>query len=132
MTAKHALIIDDNASNIAVLAEMLSLEGWTYTKVQDMVKLGDTLAQLKHVDIVFLDLEMPAFNGYAVYQHLREDPRFEGVPVVVCSVHVSEINNARDRGFNSFLGKPLNADRFPEQLARIMRGEPVWEASSAY
>lgn len=132
MTIKHALIIDDNAANIAVLAEMLSLEGLSYTKVQDMVKLGDTLAQLKQADIVFLDLEMPGLNGYAVYQHLIEDPRFASVPIVVCSVHVSEINNARDHGFHSFLGKPLNADRFPEQLARIMRGERVWEASSAY
>ena len=132
MAEKHALIIDDNASNVDVLAEMLSLEGLSYTKVLDTVKLGRMIDQLKQVDIVFLDLEMPGLNGYAVYDHLREDPRFEDVPVVVCSVHVSEINNVRNRGFHSFLGKPLNADRFPDQLARILRGEGVWEASSAY
>jgi CheY-like chemotaxis protein len=132
MSPKHALIIDDNASNVAVLAEMLSLEGLSSTKIQDTVYLGDTLGTLEQVDVVFLDLEMPGLNGYAVYDHLREDPRFEDVPVVVCSVHVSEINNVRDRGFHSFIGKPLNADLFPEQLARILRGEGVWEASSAY
>src|SRR5215831_4704522 len=103
MAAKHALIIDDNASNVDVLAEMLSLEGLSYTKVLDTVKLGRMIDQLKQVDIVFLDLEMPGLNGYAVYDHLREDPRFEDVPVVVCSVHVSEINNVRNRGFHSFL-----------------------------
>ncbi len=33
----------------------------------------------------------------------------------------------RDMGFDGFLGKPLDNARFPDQLARILRGEPVWE-----
>jgi hypothetical protein len=48
------------------------------------------------------------------------------------SVHASEINRARDMGFHSCLGKPLNADDFPEQLARILRGERVWAPNSLY
>ena len=42
------------------------------------------------------------------------------------TVHVSEIGVARDLGFHSFLGKPLDVDKFPEQLKRILNDEPVW------
>jgi DNA-binding NarL/FixJ family response regulator len=48
------------------------------------------------------------------------------VPVVAYTVHVSEINRAYQLGFHSFIGKPIDPDKFPDQLARILRGEPVW------
>ena len=132
MVPKHALIIDDNAANVNVLAEMLTIEGLSCTKVQSPGNLGGTLEQLSAVDIVFLDLELPGTHGYQIFQYLRADPRFKNIPVVVYSVHTSEINAARELGFHSFLGKPLNADNFPEQLARILRGERVWAISSNY
>jgi two-component system cell cycle response regulator DivK len=70
---------------------------------------------------------MPGLNGYDVLAQLRTDMLFQTVPVVAYTVHVSEINAAHEKGFDSFIGKPLDPDRFPDQLARILRGEPVWE-----
>ena len=132
MDTKHALIIDDNAANVNVLAEMLSLEGLSCTKVQAPNHLGGALDRLDALDIVFLDLEMPGTNGYQIFQKLRADPRFNDIPVIVYSVHTSEINTARELGFHGFLGKPLDADSFPEHLARILRGERVWAITSGY
>jgi CheY-like chemotaxis protein len=132
MAPKHALIIDDNAANVNVLAEMLNLEGLSCTKVQGSANLGKALEQLNAIDIVFLDLEMPGMNGYQIFQRLRTDPRFTATPMVAYSVHTSEINTARELGFHSFLGKPLDADNFSEQLGRILRGERVWVISSGY
>jgi two-component system cell cycle response regulator DivK len=34
---------------------------------------------------------------------------------------------ARAEGFNGFLGKPLDPDRFPGQVRRMLAGEQVWE-----
>jgi two-component system cell cycle response regulator DivK len=34
---------------------------------------------------------------------------------------------AKKSGFDGFLGKPLNPDRFPEQIRRLLAGEHVWE-----
>src|SRR5215207_10197663 len=130
MSTPHALIIDDNASNLGVLGELLSLEGVSFTKVQDPTKFQSVSKTLSRVDVVFLDLEMPQLDGYKVLELLRADSRYDDVPVVAYTVHVSEINVARDMGFHSFLGKPLDVDRFPDQLARILRGEPVWGISS--
>lgn len=54
----------------------------------------------------------------------------DDVPIVAYSVHVSEIEIARRAGFDGFLGKPLDADRFSDQLRRILSGEQVWEIMS--
>jgi two-component system, cell cycle response regulator DivK len=125
MSQPHALLIDDNVQNLRVLARMLSKEGWTATEVAQPALLGQALAGLQSVDAVFLDLEMPTTDGFAVKDWLRE--QLDDVPIIAYTVHVSEIQVTRDAGFDGFIGKPLNAERFAGQLARIVKRLPVWE-----
>jgi len=122
----HALIIDDNADNVGILEEMLTMEGIAFTSLHDPAKLEAKIKNQPNYDIVFLDLEMPNVDGYEMLKKLMADARFQNVPIVAYTVHVSEINEIRKRGFHSFLGKPLDADAFPRQLQRILRGERVW------
>jgi two-component system cell cycle response regulator DivK len=126
---KRALIVDDDANNLGILAELLSLEGVANTGVQNPNKLGSVLANLDPVDVIFLDLEMPGLNGYQVLEMLRADERYQHVPVVAYTVHVSEISVTRQVGFDGFLGKPLDPDQFPKQLERILTGGSVWSTS---
>jgi two-component system, cell cycle response regulator DivK len=128
MSHSHALIIDDNQNNIDVLAMMLTNEGCEYTSaksVRDLLRTLDELAE--KVDIVFLDLEFPHDDGFKILDGLKIHPNLKGVPIVAYSVHTSEIARARQAGFYGFLGKPLNRQRFPEQLKRLLAGKAVWE-----
>lgn len=127
MRQPHALIIDDDVRNTAVLASLLSKQGVQSTEVNDSTTLTTRLEGIKRVDVVFLDLEMPGSNGYDVLALIKADKRFRNVPVVACTVYVGEINTAHQSGFSGFIGKPLDADRFPDQLQRILKGEAVWE-----
>lgn len=121
-----ALIIDDNASNRKVLHQLLIQEGAEVHSVSDSSTLPAVLEGLGAVDVFFVDLEMPQYDGYEVRALIRQSSRFVGVPIIAYTVHVNEINTARKQGFDGFLAKPLDADRFPEQLGRILRGESVW------
>lgn len=121
----HALIIEDNSVNVQVLGKLLTLQGVTHTTILHPDRLAAALENT--ADVVFLDLEMPGLNGYDVLALLKADDRFRSVPIVACTVHVSEMNTAYQLGFDSFIPKPLDSDRFPGQLARILHGEHVWE-----
>ncbi len=123
----HALVIDDNRTNLEVLTELLEMVGMSYTAVQDPTRVDEALQDLDAVDVVFLDLEMPKIDGYEMLGILKNEIGIEA-PIVACTVHLSEINTARAMGFHSFLGKPLNPARFVDQLERILSDEPVWEA----
>jgi two-component system cell cycle response regulator DivK len=125
MPMAHALIVEDNPTNIEVLTELLSALEVAFTIVQDPTFLENCLSTADAVDIVFVDLEMPKRNGYEVLQILRLYPI--NAPIVAYTVHTSEINVAKEMGFDSFLGKPLRGDRFPHQLSKILSGESVWE-----
>ena len=125
MSQPHALVVDDNPQNLRVLTQMLSKQGVVCDEYASPAKLSEHLSGMGPVDLVFLDLEMPGLDGYVVKEMLRE--HLGSIPIIAYTVHVSEINTVRRLGFNGFLSKPLNNERFPGQLARILRGEAVWD-----
>ena len=125
MSQFHALIIDDNLQNLQVLGQMLAKQGISSTEISDPATLPGLWQTLERVDVVFLDLEMPGVDGFDVKDMVRA--HFGEVPIIAYTVHISEINVAKQSGFDGFLGKPLNKARFPDQVARILRGEAVWD-----
>ena len=128
-------LIEENAAfrmEAGFLAQITQRSGENWSGVELTLStarpsLSGVLPELEQLDIVFVDLEMPSIDGYEVLDMLRHDYGVD-VPIVASTVHLNEIATAREMGFHSFLGKPLKANRFPDQLARILRGEPVWEA----
>lgn len=124
----HALIIEDDQVSVDVLQSLLDQLKVTSSVVAGNSQIGKTLRKVERPDVIFLDLEMPGYNGYEVLDMLRDDEEFEGVPIVAYTTHISHMNDARNAGFNSFLGKPLDRYSFGDNLTRILRGESVWEA----
>jgi len=122
-----ALIIDDNRMNIDVLKMLLEAEGVQAVVMESPRNIATALETVEAVDVVFLDVEMPNYNGFVVLQDLKKYEMLNEASFVAYTVHTSEIDVARRAGFNSFLGKPLNVRRFPEQLKRILNREEVWE-----
>ena len=64
---------------------------------------------------------------------IRASPELKTTKVIAVTAEASleQINKARAAGFDGFLGKPLDMDRFPDQIRRILAGESVWEVSYA-
>lgn len=127
MNNKHALIIDDDAYNVYIMERFLDRENISYTSVTDISTLESILISLHEINIVLLDLEMPKRDGYEIIEILKEYIPPE-IPIVACTVHTAEINRTRKLGFSGFIAKPLDIDRFSEQIQRILAGESLWEA----
>ena len=130
LTTIHALIIDDDHASVDVIAALLDQVGAGYSALSTSDNIVNTIRALDHqVDVIFLDLEMPVRNGYEVLIDLRDQLGI-GVPIVAYTAHTSEIVDARDAGFHSFLGKPLNGGKFAAQLTDILNNRPVWSRAS--
>lgn len=125
------LIIEDNVRNYALLARLLSFMGvkqteWRRSGWQVLEFAQDAMTQ---VDLVLLDIHLPDEDGYEVLARIRDDERFQDTRVVAVTADVSGANldRAKAAGFDGFLAKPINVDLFPDQVRRILEGEPVWE-----
>ena len=123
------LVVEDNVSNFVLVARMLGYLGihceWK-TSGYEVLEYADALPR---VDLVLMDIRLPYENGFGAGQKLRNSQRFNSVPIVAVSAESNkdQMERARQAGFNGFLGKPLDPDRFPDQIRRILGGEQVWE-----
>lgn len=125
------LVVEDNVSNFVLIARMLGYLGihceWK-TSGYEVVEYADTLPRL---DLILMDIRLPYEDGYGALKKIRASERFKAVPIIAVTAEASleQMKKAKDSGFDGFLGKPLDPDRFPDQIRRILSGEPVWEYS---
>jgi two-component system cell cycle response regulator DivK len=129
--AKEAtvLIVEDNVSNFVLMARILGYMGihcdWK-TSGYEVVEYADTLP---HVDLILMDIRLPYEDGYEALRKLRDAEGLKDIPVVAVTAYASDeqMDRAKSAGFDGFLGKPLDPDRFPLQIRRVLAGEAVWE-----
>jgi two-component system cell cycle response regulator DivK len=125
------LVVEDNVSNFVLIARMLGYMGihceWK-TSGYEVVEYADTLPRL---DLILMDIRLPYEDGYGALKKIRSSPSLRDTLVIAVTAEASQdqINKARESGFDGFLGKPLDPDRFPEQIRRILANEAVWEMS---
>lgn len=123
------LIVEDNVSNFVLIARMLDHMGihceWK-TSGYEVVEYADTLPE---VNLILMDIRLPYDDGYEALRKLRASETLHDIPVVAVTAYASEeqMQRSRTAGFDGFLGKPLDPDRFPGQIRRILNGDPVWE-----
>lgn len=126
---KTVLVVEDNVSNFVLIARMLGFLGihteWK-TSGYEVVEYADTLPKL---DLILMDIRLPYEDGYGALKKIRQSTRLKEIPVIAVTAEASneQMEKARVSGFNGFLGKPLDPDKFPDQIQRILAGDPVWE-----
>lgn len=129
-TNAHILVVEDNVSNFVLIARLLAFMGvqkceWKTTGwgVVDFAKT------MQRIDLVLMDLRLPHEDGYEALRQIRADESLRDTLVVVVTAHGSsqEMKTAREAGFDGFLVKPLDADKFPDQIRQILNGVPIWD-----
>ena len=80
-------------------------------------------------DLVLMDLHLPYQDGYEALAKLRSDPRFAETRVVAVTADANPttMEKVKKAGFDGFLGKPIDPDKFPNQIIEILQGENVWD-----
>lgn len=123
------LVVEDNVSNFVLIARMLGYMGihceWK-TSGYEVVEYADTLPRL---DLILMDIRLPYEDGYGALRKIRSSATLNDTLVIAVTAEasVAQLNKAKESGFDGFIGKPLDPDRFPDQIRRILSGEQVWE-----
>ncbi|MFN8527146.1 MAG: response regulator [Anaerolineae bacterium] len=126
----HILFVDNDAASLVLYQEICLMIGIEARCFQKPLQLAAEVEKLPTIDAAIIDLEMPNLNGYEVLTLLRAMPRFYTIPIVACTVYSGEIDRAIQAGFDGFIMKPINIDRFPEQLMAILNDQAIWERHS--
>ncbi len=82
---------------------------------------GVRLASTEEPDLVLVDIDVPDLDGYEVILRLRGMPGLAGVPLVVITAE-GDRQTSLAVGADGFIGKPIDASRFPRTVERFLRG----------
>jgi two-component system response regulator len=71
--------------------------------------------------VMLLDIKMPKLDGIEVLKRIKADSRTRSLPVVMLTSSKEESDLARssDLGANSYLVKPVDFQRFSEEVTRV-------------
>lgn len=131
---KRILIVEDNVMNMAVYNALLRDSGAAI--IQDFWNY-DTLHMIERfmpIDVILLDLMLrKGISGYDTFDQIKANPKLAGVPVIAVSAADPgiEIPKTQAKGFDGFIGKPIDPVLFPQQIADCMSGKPVWHSQIA-
>ncbi len=83
------------------------------------------------VQVILTDVEMPEMDGYILTKHVKSDPRFAGIPVIMHSSLTGMSNNqlGRSVGVDEYVSK-FEPQRLAESLLRIAAGLQARKAAA--
>ena len=129
-TDAYVLVVEDNVYCYVLIARLLAFLG---VKHQDWKRSGWQVLEfaeaMPRVDLILIDIHLPYEDGYEALSKLRAHPRFANTLIVAVTAEatVSNMKRAQAAGFNGFIGKPIDPDRFINQVQMILRNQPVWD-----
>jgi PAS domain S-box-containing protein len=102
------LIVDDQESNVMLLAQMLSESG--YTRVASTMNPREVFAlhRKNHYDLILLDLQMPGMDGFQVMEGLKTNDADSYLPVLVITAQPGHKLRALQAGAKDFISKPFD------------------------
>lgn len=129
LEGKTIFVVEDNMLNRVTYQITLIQEGARviFERWGPSTLFG--LKSVRHVDLIILDLMLPrGENGYHLFSQIRNVPQFSQIPIIaVSAAEPSEaMARCRDLGFDGYIAKPIDEQKFPAQLLAIIRGESLW------
>ncbi|MBN1428832.1 MAG: response regulator [Anaerolineae bacterium] len=130
LTNKHIIVVEDNVNNYNLILRLLTEMGiercdW----ISSGWKVAEEAENYEQIDLILLDIQLPYEDGFAVQNKLRKHSQLKTTSIVAVTANASEtyMQRAINAGFDGFIGKPIDPDRFPDQIRRVLEGKAVWE-----
>ncbi len=118
---KTIVIADDEPHVLRSLEFILKKQGYqVITAVNGVYALEKIKAN--GPDLVFVDIQMPRMDGNSVLRHLRDDPNFQDLYIVMITAKGQEADrlNSLESGANEYVTKPYSPRKLIGRVKEIL------------
>jgi HAMP domain-containing protein/CheY-like chemotaxis protein/signal transduction histidine kinase len=119
LVGQTVLLVDDDARNIFALSSALERRGMKVLAATTGKEAISLITSTANVAIVLMDIMMPEMDGYKTMQAIRENSRFQRLPIVALTAKAMKGDREKclEAGASDYLAKPVNT----EQLLSTLR-----------
>ncbi len=114
------VVVEDNPDNRQLVGEMLRMHGHRVVEAEDGIS-GVAAILDDGVDLAIVDIGLPGWDGYEVARRVRAAPAGARLRLVALTGYGRDEDKAlaREAGFDLFLIKPFDIEKFLAALAKL-------------
>ena len=115
------LLVDDEPSIVKMVSKRLEVEGFEVLMAMEGEE-GLTKACTEQPDLIILDLMLPKLNGYKVCTMLKQDPRYQKIPIILFTARAQEKDEklGMECGADAYVRKPFRAQELLEKVRGLL------------
>ena len=116
------LLVDDEPSIVKMVSKRLEVEGFEVLVAMDGQE-GLKKAQAESPELIILDVMLPKLNGYEVCTMLKQDTRYQKIPVLMFTAKAQEKDErlGLECGANAYMRKPFKAQELLETIRTLLK-----------
>jgi len=116
------LLVDDERDLVWTMQHSLLDEGYQVLTAHEGAE-ALALAQLRHPDLIILDIVMPRINGLQVCRELRRDPTLGAIPILFVTAlsSLGDRISGLDEGGDDYLVKPFDLGELKARMRALLR-----------
>jgi len=123
ISTKSILLVEDSATTRALIRAVIDEMGDFNTVEASSGFEALKLLPTQECDLVITDINMPDINGLELINFLKNNQRYNHIPLIIVTTERSEEDRKRGMalGATAYITKPFKADELQEVIKRALQ-----------
>jgi PAS domain S-box-containing protein len=126
------LVVDDQASNVQLLEQLLGEAGYTRVASTRNPQEVCALHRRNRYDLILLDLQMPGLDGFQVMEALKTNEADVYLPVIVLTAQPGHKLRALQAGAKDFISKPFDLVEVRTRIHNMLEVRLLYKKLESY
>jgi len=126
MAGERILIVDDNATNLKLVAYLMRANGYDVDTALDAEAALEAL-RTHRPDVILMDIQLPGIDGLELTRRLKADPATRDIVIIAVTAYAmkGDQDKALAAGCDDYITKPIDTRTLPETIARHLARRQV-------
>jgi CheY-like chemotaxis protein len=119
MAGEQILIVDDNATNLKLVAYLMKANGYDVETALDAESAIEAI-RLRRPQVVLMDIQLPGIDGLELTRRLKANPETREIVIIAVTAYAmkGDQDKALAAGCDDYITKPIDTRQLPETIAR--------------